>query len=151
MPRMRILSNTAWSDDVRGTRKLPAGTVLEVEPDVQKRWKRHGVAEDTELPVGYYPDEEAKQSEADIDAEIERLTAIKNARRSDAERAASEATVAEDEHPLAAYDLTERQRVNLERAGFTHPDRIRAAADAELLEVDGIGEAALAKLRAEED
>jgi hypothetical protein len=146
MPRMRIVANTAWSDDLRGTRKLPAGTGLEVDGDVQKRWHRHGIAEDTDLPVGYYPDEEANKSDAEIDAQIGRLEALKKARRSEAEGAAAEAS-REDEHPLARYDLTEKQRVALERAGFTRPEIVDQAGDAELLEVEGIGESALAKLR----
>lgn len=148
MPNMRILSNTAVSEDrYHGTRKLPAGTVLDVEDDVAKRWKRFGIAEETSLEPGYYPDGEVQQSEAAIDAEIARLQAIKDARRSDAEKAASVPADAEYEHPLARYDLTEQQRVNLERAGFTRPELVDAAADAELLDVDGIGEKALAKLR----
>lgn len=50
-------------------------------------------------------------------------------------------------HPLAGYDLTEKQRTSLERAGFTRPEHVERASDDELLEVDGIGESALRKLR----
>jgi hypothetical protein len=55
---------------------------------------------------------------------------------------------ADESHPLARYKLTEAQRVALERAGFTRPEQIADAEDAELLEVQGIGEGVLRRLRA---
>lgn len=50
-------------------------------------------------------------------------------------------------HPLGRYDLPERQRVALEQAGFTRPDLIDGATDEALLDVEGVGEGTLKKLR----
>ena len=149
MPRVRITSATATSDAQQGTRRLPAGTVLEVDDETAKRWVRNGIAEDTKLPVGNVSDAEAGASVEDIDAEIARLQRIKEGlvQSPVPEQVAPPSPYAGSEHPLAGYGLTEKQRVNLERAGFTRPDLIEQATDAELLEVDGIGEGALAKLR----
>ncbi len=152
MPRMRVTSTTGYMDDLKGLQRLPAGTVLEVPDDTAKRWARHGIAEETDLPVGHVSDAEAGMSPADIDAEIARLQSLKNrggARPGDGALDAEQSPglPADDEHPLARYDLTEEQRVNLGREGFTRPDLIDAASDDELLGVRGIGEGTLKRLR----
>jgi hypothetical protein len=162
MPRMRITSTTGYMDDLRGLVRLPAGTVLEVEDaDQAKRWTRHGVAAETDLPVGHVSDAEAGMSPDQIDAEIARLESLKNRRAArpgdgaldqrqpaDQQQEQPAGLPADDEHPLARYGLAEAQRTALWRAGFTSPERIDAATDAELLETDGVGEGTLARLRA---
>lgn len=45
------------------------------------------------------------------------------------------------------YKISARQAYNLVAAGYTRPKEIAAASDAALLEVQGIGPAALQKLR----
>lgn len=147
MPRMRIASTTGYMDDVLGLRRLPAGTVLEVDDETAKRWRRHDIAAPTDLPLGVVSDAEASMSAADLDAEIARLEALKA--RGPAARPAAALPAAEEEaHPLARYGLGEAQRTALWRAGFTSTARVDAATDAELLEVPGVGESTLAKLRA---
>lgn len=51
-------------------------------------------------------------------------------------------------HPLADYDLPEKQRDALVAAGFTRPEIVEQASDEDILAVEGVGEAALARLRA---
>jgi hypothetical protein len=151
MPRMRVTSTTGYMDEIEGLKRLPAGTVLEVPDDTAKRWTRHKIAAATDLPVGHVSDAEAGMSPADIDAEIARLQSLKNRGRAgdgalDQEHQPA-GLPADDEHPLARYDLTEEQRVNLGRAGFTRPDLIDAASDDDLREVKGVGDSTLRKLR----
>jgi hypothetical protein len=151
--RMRVTSTTGYMDEIEGLKRLPEGTVLEVPDDTAKRWTRHKIAETTDLPVGHVSDAEAGMSPADIDAEIARLQSLKNrgaSRPGDGaldQEQPSAGLPADDEHPLARYDLTEEQRVNLGREGFTRPDLIDAASDDELLGVRGIGEGTLKRLR----
>lgn len=148
MARVRVISTTGYMDDLRGLVRLPAGTVLEVEDDTAKRWRRHNIAEETDLPVGHVSDREAAMSPADIDAEIARLQGLRNRRPGDgALDAQAPGLPADDEHPLARYGLSEAQRTALMRAGFTSPERIDAATDQELLDTDGVGEGTVARLR----
>lgn len=154
MPRMRVTSTTGYMDDVTGLVRLHAGDVVDVEDaDRAKRWARHGIAEETDLPTGHVSDQEAAMSSAQIDAEIARLQSLKRpgvqARPADGALDAQHPAglPADDEHPLARYDLTEAQRSTLWRAGFTSPDRIDAATDDEILQTEGVGEGTLKKLR----
>lgn len=150
MPKMRVKTTTGWTHEVEGFQRLPAGLVLDVDDEVARRWRARNIAEDAgDLPEGIVTDQEVGMSEADIKAEMARLDRLLKRGQQQPQPAAPSALDAAEakQSPLARYDLSEQQRTNLNRAGFTHPDRIDAASDADLLEVDGIGEAALAKLR----
>lgn len=152
MTRMRVTSTTGYMDNTKGLVRLPAGTVLDVEDaDQAKRWARHGIAEETDLPVGHVSDAEAGMSAAQIDAEIARLQALKKGGQRPGDGALDAAhpagLPADDEDPLARYGLNEAQRTALHRAGFTRPDIIDAATDEEILQTEGIGEGALRRLR----
>jgi hypothetical protein len=165
---IRVTLGTCEQDHINpadGSHRFPAGTVVDFDDETAKRWIRNGFAVEWHGEPGHtVTDEEAAMSEAAIDAEIARLNDLKKAR---AERASSDSSwssgvagLPEDvpvgntpyvdqaaPHPLAQYNLTPQQVTDLERAGFTRPSQIRKATDADLLEVPGIGVAALAKLR----
>jgi len=167
MPKtIRITLATASNEHrnpTDGTLRLPAGTVLDADDETAKRWVRNGFAVEWHGQAGQtVTDEEASMTDSAIDAEIARLEDLKKAKlaRQEAAAASGVAGLPQDvpigdtpyqdkgaPHPLAEYGLTPQQVADLERAGFTRPDQIRKAKDADLLDVPGIGVAALAKLR----
>lgn len=61
--------------------------------------------------------------------------------------AAALAAAAGDGNVLTGADLTDEQRANLAMAGYRTADDVRAAPDDELLAVEGIGPAAVKRLR----
>jgi hypothetical protein len=162
---IRVTLGTCEQDHINpadGSHRFPAGTVVDFDDETAKRWIRNGFAVEWHGEPGHtVTDEEAAMSESAIDTEIARLQDLKRARDLRSEPAAGGvAGLPEDvpvgntpyvdrtaPHPLARYNLTPQQVTDLERAGFTRPSQIRKATDAELLEVPGIGVAALAKLR----
>lgn len=150
---VRIISTTHWMGaDGQSLQRLPAGLALEVEDDTAKRWLRNKIAEPWDGPLGQVNDDEVGASAEDFDAEIARLTALRDAA---AQRARDQNTVQDTPQKadygdgLADYDfLSEAQKTALRRQGFTDADRIASARDEELLEVAGIGQATVDKLRA---
>lgn len=154
MPKVRIISTTHWTpDDSQGLRRLEQGLALEVDDDTAKRWLRNGIAEKWDGPEGLIDDAHAHASADDLDAEIQRLQALREQRAAFEREQAAAASLPNDQplydDGLAKYDfLNETQRVNLRRAGFTDAQRIANARDDELIQVEGIGQSTIDKLRA---
>lgn len=158
MPRVRILTTTGLTDDHVGFQRLPAGTTLDVTDDVARRWQRNRIAEPWDGPLGVVSAEEAHASPADLDAEIKRLTDLRD--RQSTRAAPSPAVSAslpadpyvdpKGDDPFAHAKLTEKQHAALSNAGFKTRAHLDRASDDEVLEALGGGkgsEAALGRLR----
>lgn len=146
-----------------------------VDEDTAKRWVRVGIAEPFRgAPGTSVSDQDAAMTPEQLEAQIATLQALHaratgqepppQTRISRAHAPGVEAQLPPDQpigHAvysdpdgpswLDQYDLADKQRAALLRAGFTRPEHVERATDAELLEVDGIGVGTLQKLRGGRD
>ena len=123
MPRVRVtVEGGTYHADVPPHR-LPQGHALDVDEETARRWVKNGIAQSWDGPTGYVDEAHATASVQDLDAEIARLRELRDRVQAAPAEARAEAAVPE-EHPFAKYDLSEQQRVNLQRAGFTRQEHL---------------------------
>jgi hypothetical protein len=128
--------------------RLSPGLLVEVEPEVAKRWYKIGIAGDPDDPdavaaMGQNADL-LQQQIADLQRQLARARAGQPTETPTLPNQSPYST----EDGLAVFDfLTEQQRVNLQRAGYRDLAAIRDATDDELSDVDRIGAGTVVKLR----
>ncbi|HKE13854.1 MAG TPA: hypothetical protein VKB80_03240 [Kofleriaceae bacterium] len=158
--------------------KFRAGLVVSVDEEpggldgvTARRWLRNAICEPYEggVPGEVVTAEERVADVAALEAEMERLARLRDRAVAIAQgrelgvvrtppvaddgagRPIGAQPYAPEEDPLAVYGLADQQLEALKGAGFVRPDIIDNATDEELLEVVGVGERTVARLRGRRD